>query len=121
MTFASVYCPPDAGVSHVTQTVSLIKPHLQRAIITFTAGNTDNRIKPDARARPNIILPLPPGQRVFNVQIDDVPHDVSSFFCKATYLFKISIVVTSNALLTVASLHDTGAAPNLIKNFLSLV
>lgn len=50
----------------------------------------------------------------FDVPFDDGPNDVASFFQKVTYGVKLSIVVTLNALQTVASLLDTGTGPNLI-------
>lgn len=51
---------------------------------------------------------------MFSVQFGVCLHDVTSFFCQATYGVKTSIVVTSNDLLTVPVLLDTGAGPNLI-------
>lgn len=46
---------------------------------------------------------------------------MGSYFCRAPYLVKVLISVTSNALLTMASLLDTGTGSNfIIKTFLLL-
>lgn len=48
-----------------------------------------------------------------------VACDVASFIRKATYCVRISVRISSNAVLTVASLLNTGARPNPVnKNFL---
>lgn len=50
----------------------------------------------------------------FNVQFEDILHDAASFFRQPKYRVKISTGVSSNAILTVASLLDTDAGPNSI-------
>lgn len=47
------------------------------------------------------------------MQLKDGPHDVVYFFRKPTFPVQISIDGTSNVLLTVAILLDTGASLNL--------
>lgn len=49
-----------------------------------------------------------------NVQLDNGPYDIGSFFRRVSYRVKMSIGVRSNALLTVASLLHMGTGRNLI-------
>lgn len=92
-----------------------IAPRTQRSSVKFIQAKNDLQKKKDEMAKPQArLLPLT-GQYVFIVQFDDGPHDIAPFFCKQTYCLRIWIVFTSNALLTVVSLLDMGAGPNLIK------
>lgn len=110
VTFAPSDRPPEPVVSDVTKSDSSCTPITQRGSVTLIAKNTDNKIKPDPSSRTNIRIPLSTGQYVFNVHFDNGPHDEATFFRKATCRVKITITIDimSNALLTEASLLDTG-------------
>lgn len=55
-----------------------------------------------------------------SVQLADGPYDAVLFICKETYCIQVYVRISSNAILTVACLVDTGAGPNLVnKDFLS--
>lgn len=54
------------------------------------------------------------GPYAMTIQRDDGPYDVASFFCKVTFGVRISVSISSNAMLTADSLIDTGAGPNII-------
>lgn len=55
-----------------------------------------------------------------DVQYDEKEsYVIASFFRKPTYRVRISVGVTSQSMMTVASLFDTGAGPNLVnKSFI---
>lgn len=45
------------------------------------------------------------------------PRVIASFFCKPTYLVRISVGVTSQSMRTVKRLFDTGAGPELVNKY----
>lgn len=83
---------------------------------TTIAVNNDRNIKPELSAKTNILIPPRTEPYDFHIQFDDDLHVVASFFRKATNWLNILMGVTSNALLTVASLLHMGSGPNLISN-----
>lgn len=96
-------------------------PWKQMGSVTFIATITEKKHNVDESAETDIRSPAPNEQYAFKVQLEDSQHDLTSILRKAIYLVKISIGVTSNASLTVASVVDTGGNPNSInKNFLLL-
>lgn len=50
------------------------------------------------------------------VRLNDGPYDVASLFQKATQCLQICQGISSDAVLTMPSLSDTGAGPNLVSN-----
>lgn len=109
VTFAPSDCPSDDVVSYVTERDSSITPRTQGGSVTFIQTRTDSYNKIDTIAKCNIRLLPPAGPYLLKVQFDDGPHDVASFFRKLTNLVRLPIGATSNALLTVVRLLDTGA------------
>lgn len=64
---------------------------------------------------------LSPSDGPYDIRVRwcDGLYEAASLFCKATYCVKISFAISSNALLTVASLVDTVSGFNLVhKDFL---
>lgn len=119
VTLAPLDRPHNAAISHVTQRNSPIKPCVERGTMAFIKTKKDPQNRTEASAKKNIWLLPPTGPYLFDAQSDDGPHDLSSFYRKLTYLVKVSVCISSNALLTVANLSDMGGSPNSInKDFL---
>lgn len=93
---------------------SSITRRTQRGSITIIQTETDSQKTSQAFVKINIRLPPPTRPYVFDVQLDDSPPNIASFFCKPIYRVKTPIGFTLNALLTLESSQDTGASPNII-------
>lgn len=58
-----------------------------------------------------IRVPLTTGTHALNVKFDDGQHAIASFFQKRSYRFMISVVVSSNASMTVTKFTRYGHWP----------
>lgn len=113
VTFAPSDNPPDAIVSFMMQSDSSISPRLQSGDIIVLQAKKDSQKTKETIAK-KIRLPGPTGPCDFKVYIEDGPYNVA-LFCNPTYRIKISICITSNGLLAVASLLDTDTSPSSIE------
>lgn len=113
-TYVPPHCPPHDAESYVTESDSSITLRTQRGSFILIQTRTHSLNKNDLIAKTNTGLPLPTGRYFYNVQSEDGPHNVASFFTKPPYRIKTSIGVASNAILTVPSFFNTGPGPNLI-------
>lgn len=101
----------------MTQSDSLVTPRYAEGYRNTYPDESNSPNPTDAFEKSNIRLPSPAGLYVFNVDFDDGPHIVTSFFRRPDYRVKMFIGATWNASLTVASLLDIGASLNLIQRY----
>lgn len=88
---------------------------MQNGGFTFISLKFEVQDGPNTTAKKSIKAPPWTGPCTLNVGFSNGLGDTALFFCKQTYLVKIFVGLSSNALLTLASLLHTGADPNLIK------
>lgn len=119
ITFPLVRRPLDEVASEVTKSDSSIQTPTHGESVTTAQTSIDTWNKIDASANEQARTPQPDAPYTVIVQWVDGPYDLTSFFRRATYRVQTSVVMSSNAMLTVESLFGTGPGPDLVnKDFL---
>lgn len=113
VTFGPMECSADAYAAEVTQSDSSIEAHMHGNSVLILETRVDIAKKTNASAIEQSRFPPLDGRCKASVQRDEGPCGVVSFLCKMRYRVRISVNILSNTLLTLASLVNTGAAPNM--------
>lgn len=103
-----MHSPIDEVASGVTQRYSTTETPTHGESVGTAQTNIDTMHKIDASAREHLRAPRSDEPYAMNVVWDDGPHNIESFIRKAPYRVRIFVGVSSNDMLTVVSLVDTG-------------
>lgn len=121
VSFALIHSPLDEIASETTPSDLVTETVTRAGSVTPAQRKISTTYRIDASAKEQLQTPRPEGPYAMSVQWVGGPYDVASFFCIATYGVQISVEISATAMLTVTSLADTGASPNLVnKDFFRL-
>lgn len=114
-TFALIYRPLDDAASKVTKTNLSMESATHVESVKTERTNIDTMDKIDALANEQLRTLLQDGPYAMSIEWYDCSHEVASSVCEVTCRVQIFVVLSSNAVHTMASLVHTGPNQNLVR------